>query len=163
LPDGRLVPVKTAANLGLDSIYLPRPPKRQNASGSQPQNTGVLGTGKQKVQEAIQGQIDRARSIPELMRGPDKREKVEDYLMAKLPYHPQYVRKGTRFDAELTQPLSFGSEPVPPGSLARIGGQPPADTVAHARLISPLDSAFSKPGERWKRCSPNRRTRPIAS
>ena len=148
MPDGRLVAVKTAANVGLNSIYSPRPPKRQNAGARQPQNTGVLGTGKQKVQDAIQGQIDRARSIPELIRGPDKREKVEDYLMAKLPYHPQYVRKGTRFDAELTEPLSFGSEPAPPGSLARIGAQPPADTVAHARLITPLDSAFSKPGEK---------------
>jgi hypothetical protein len=35
---------------------------------------------------------------------------------------------------------------LPPGSLARIGAQ--ADTVTHARLITPLDSAFSKPGEK---------------
>jgi len=93
------------------------------------------------------GQIARAKSIPDLVRGPDKKERVEDYLLAKLPYHPQYVRKGTRFDAELLDPVSFGSEPVPPGSLALIGTQPQADSVAHARLITPLDSASSRQGE----------------
>jgi hypothetical protein len=72
---------------------------------------------------------------------------VEDYLLAKLPYHPQHVRRGTRFDAELVDPLSFGSEPVPPASLALVGTAPLADSVAHARLLTPLDSASSKQGE----------------
>ena len=56
------------------------------------QNTRVPGTSKQQVQDAVQARI---------VRGPDKMERIEDYLMAKLPYHPQYVRKGTRFDADL--------------------------------------------------------------
>jgi len=99
------------------------------------------------VRDAIQGQIARAKSIPDLVRGPDKKEKVEDYLMAKLPYHPQYVRKGTRFDAELLDPLSFGSEPVPAGALALVGTEPPAGSVAHARLVTPLDSASSRQGQ----------------
>src|ERR1022692_3422203 len=112
-----------------------------------PQNTGVLGTGKQQVKDAIQGQIERAKNISDMVRGPNKMERVEDYLLAKLPYHPQYVRRGTRFDAELLDPLSFGSAPVPPGSLALVGTQPPADSVAHARLITPLNSFSSKPGQ----------------
>jgi hypothetical protein len=73
----------------------------------------VLGTGEQKVKDAIQEQIARVKSIPDLVRGPGKKEKVEDYLLAKLPYHPQYVRSRTRFDAELLDPLSFGSEAAP--------------------------------------------------
>ena len=144
-PDRRQVPFKTVENLGLDSIVSKRPPKKQNASP--PQNTGVLGTGKQQVHDAIQAQIDRARSIPDLVRGPDKKEKLEDYLMAKLPYHPQYLRKGTRFDAELGEPLSFGSEPAPAGSLAQLGTQPPPGSVAEARLVTPLDSQSSRQGE----------------
>jgi hypothetical protein len=146
LPDGRQMPLRTAETPGLNSIVSPQPLKKQN--GGAPQNTGVLGTGKQKVEDAIQGKIARAKSIPDLVRGPDKKEKVEDYLMAKLPYHPQYVRKGTRLDAELAEPLSFGSEPVHPGSLELVGTQPPADRVAQARLITPLDSAVSTPGEK---------------
>jgi hypothetical protein len=148
MPDGQLVPLRTEENFGLNSIYSPRSVKKQNASGSQSSNTGVLGTGKQKVQDAVQSQIDRARSIPDLVRGPDKKEKLEDYLVAKLPYHPQYVRKGTRFDAVLLEPLGFGLEPAHTESLALLGTQPPADSIAHARLITPLDSAYSKPGEK---------------
>jgi hypothetical protein len=107
----------------------------------------VLGTGKQQVKDAIQGQIERAKNISDMVRGPNKMERVEDYLLAKLPYHPQYVRRGTRFDAELLDPLSFGSAPMPRESLALVGTQPQADSVAHARLITPLGSFSSKPGE----------------
>ena len=145
MPDGRKLPLHTAESLGLNSMAPARPPKKQSPSG--PQNTGVLGTGKQKVQDAIQGQIERAKSIPDLVRGPGKKEKVEDFLLAKLPYHPQYVRSRTRFDAELLEPLSFGPGPLPAGALALVGTEPPADSVARVRLITPLDSASSKQGE----------------
>jgi hypothetical protein len=145
MPDGHKLPLHTTESLGLNSIVPWRPPKTRNASASQ--NTGVLGTAKQNAKDAIQGQVDRVKSIPDLVRMPGKKEMVEDYLLAKLPYHPQYVRSRTRFDAELVNPLSFGSEPVPQGSLALVGTEPQADSVAHARLITPLDSALSKQGE----------------
>lgn len=144
LPDGRTMPLETTDDVGLNSLVQPRRAAKSKPAAL-PQNTGVLVTGKQKVEDAIRGQVDRARSIPDLIRGPDKKEKLEDYLLAKLPYHPQYVRKGTRFDAILREPLNFGSEPA--SSLAPIGMQPPPDAVAHARLITALDSASAKPGE----------------
>jgi hypothetical protein len=149
MPDGRKIPLHTAANLGLDSIVPTHPRKTSSASAqqSQNQNTGVLATGKQKVTDAVHAQIDRARSIPDIVRGPDKKEIVEDYLVTKLPYHPQWVRKGTRFDAELLDPLDFGSAPFVAGSLAVPGTQPVPESVGHTRLITPLDSATSKTGE----------------
>lgn len=145
MPDGRQLPLKTAESPGLDSLVSTNTRKRQGANSQQ--NAGVLGTAKQKTKDAIQGQIDRAKSIPDLVRGADKKEKLEDYLLAKLPYHPQYLRKGTRFDAELAEPLSFGSESLRPESLAEAGAQPPAGSVARARLVTALDSKSSKPGE----------------
>ncbi|MGB9454978.1 MAG: hypothetical protein WCB12_02980 [Bryobacteraceae bacterium] len=145
MPDGSRRPLHTAESPGLNSIVSSRPPKKQSASA--PQNTGVVGAGKQQVRDAIQGQIDRARNISETIRGPNRMEKIEDYLLAKLPYHPQYVRSGTRFDAELLDPLSFGSAHMPRGSLELVGTQPKADRVAHARLITPLNSFSSKPGQ----------------
>ncbi|MDR3702746.1 MAG: hypothetical protein P4L56_24080 [Candidatus Sulfopaludibacter sp.] len=144
MPDGRTLPIHTAEELGLDTI-MPSRPAKQKANTQQ--NTGVLAAGKQQVHDAVQAQIARAKSIPDIVRGPDKWERIEDYLMAKLPYHPQYIRKGTRFDADLVQPLSFGAEPAASAQLAPAGTQPQADTVAHARLITPLDSAHAKPGE----------------
>ncbi len=139
MPDGRKIPLHTEEGLGLASIAIPR--------AASAQNTGVLGTGKQTVKDTIHQQIDRAKSIPSLVRGPDKKEKLEDYLMAKLPYHPQYVRKGTRFNAEVLEPVRFGSEAVKPGSLTLLGTQPPAGSLAHAWLVTPLDSASSKQGQ----------------
>ena len=151
LPDGRRMPLRTVATVGLNSIVSARMLKHPAAAAGQntasPQNTGVLGTGKQKVEEAVHAQVARAKSIPDLVRAPDKKEKAEDYLVSKLPYHPQYVRKGTRVDAELSQPLDFGSEPASSGLLAAPGTQPPAGLVGRARLVTALDSSSSKPGE----------------
>ena len=140
MPDGSRLALHTAESPGLNSIVSSRPPKKQ--INNAPQNSGVIAAGKQQVKDAIQGQLDRARSISDTIRGPNKMEKLEDYMLAKLPYHPQYVRRGTRFDAELLDPISFGSAPVPAGSLALVGTQPQADSVAHARLITPLKFFF---------------------
>ncbi|HZT33746.1 MAG TPA: hypothetical protein VFA33_27900 [Bryobacteraceae bacterium] len=145
LPDGRRLLIHTDESTGLDSIVSRTPPKSQpqNPQGA---NGGVLGTGKQKVEDQIHAQIARAKSIPDVVRGPDKKERVADFLMSKLPYHPQYVRKGTRFDAELRAPLDFGKETVNRGALALLGTQPPGDSLAHARLLTALDSGSSKLG-----------------
>jgi hypothetical protein len=147
LPDGRRIPLHTVANVGLNSFYSGRAARTAPQNPAAPRNTGVLGTGKQKVEDAVHAQVARAKSIPDLVRSPDKKEKVEDYLVSRLPYHPQWVRKGTRFDAELSQALDFGTEPATPGLLAAPGAQPPAGIVGRARLVTALDSASSKPGE----------------
>jgi hypothetical protein len=146
LPDGSKLPVHTAPNAGLNTIVSSRPLRAKNPGSSQ--NAGVLGTAKQDAKDAIQGQVDRVKSIPDLVRGPDKKEKVEDYLMGKLPYHPEYFRKGLRFDAELAQPLAFGSEQLSPASVATLGTQPAAGSLAHARLLTAVSSAFSSQGEK---------------
>lgn len=151
LPDGRRIPLHTSTGPGLNSIVTSRmlkhpKPAAAQAAGTQ-QSSGVLGTGKQKVEDAVHAQIARAKSIPDMVRAPDKKERVEDYLVSRLPYHPQYVRKGTRFDAELSRPLDFGPEPSSPGTLAAPGTEPAAGIVGRARLVTPLDSSSSKPGE----------------
>ena len=68
-------------------------------------------------------------------------------MWSKLPYHPQYVRRGTRFDAPLRDPLQFGHESVKEGDLAQLGSQPLADSIVHARLLTALNSASAKQGE----------------
>jgi hypothetical protein len=144
MPDGSTRPLHTAQTPGLNSIVSSRSPKQPTSSAQQP--TGVVATGKQKVKDAIQSQMERARTISDTIRGPNKTEVLEDYLMAKLPYHPQFVRRGTRFDAELLDPLSFGSAQAAE-ALAPVGTEPPADSVGHVRLITPLSSFSSSQGE----------------
>jgi len=146
LPDGREIELHTVASEGLNSLLPLRPPKQRNPNAQSA--GGLVGTAKQKLKDQTDAQIDRIKSIPDLVRGADKKEWLSDYLMSRRPYHPQYVRSRTRFDAELAAPLNFGSEAVTPGSMALLGSQPAAGSVVHARLLTALDSASSAQGQK---------------
>src|ERR1035438_8700122 len=155
LPDGRKLATHTIETVGLNSIYTePRKSKHQK-SPSPNQNGGILGTvkqtAKQTAKDRINGAINaRTHGIADIVRSPNKKEKLIDFLWAKLPYHPQYLRRGTRFDASLRDPLPCGSVPLKPGDLSALGSQPLPDSVVHARLLTALDSASAKLGQEVK-------------
>jgi hypothetical protein len=148
LPDGRTLSTHTVETAGLNSIYTePRKTKNQKTQPTN-QNGGILGTAKQTAKDRATGAINaRSRGVFDLVRGPNKKEKLVDFLWSKLPYHPQYVRRGTRFDASLRDPLEFGFTPIKQGDLADLGSQPMPDSVVHVRLLTALDSASAEPGE----------------
>jgi hypothetical protein len=145
--DGRSIELHTIESPGLNSLVPLKPPKQRSQNG--PGNKGgILGAGKQQARDAVDAQIARIKSIPDIVRGPGKKEWLYDYAMSRLPYHPQSVRNRTRFDAELQSPLDFGSEKVTRDSLALLGSQPSQGSVVHARLLTPLDSMSSTQGEK---------------
>ncbi len=153
LPDGRKLSTHTVETQGLNSIYTEPSPKKKKPSKSRPQaqNNGVLGTAKQTAKDRVNGVINaRSRGLADIVRSPNKKEKFVDFLWSKLPYHPQYVRRGTRFDASLRDPLSFGVAEVKPADLAAPGSQPLPDSVVHARLLNTLDSGSAKLGDEVK-------------
>jgi hypothetical protein len=151
LPDGRHMSLSTSESEGLNSVYTPpRPPKpsKKKKPDGAPSNGGVLGTAKSQVKTQIDSAINaKTRGVADIVRSPNKKEKLEDFLMAKLPYHPQWVRKGTRFDAELDRPLQFGAETVTTATLSLVGSQVPADSVVHTRLLTPLSSGDASQGD----------------
>jgi hypothetical protein len=150
LPDGRTLPIQTTQATPLNSIYTPPSgkPRKQKQPPPQNQNGGVLGTAKQTAKDRVNGAINaRTRGVFDTVRGPNKKEKLVDFLWSKLPYHPQYVRRGTRIDAPLHDALSFGAATLHPGDLAELGAEPGADSIAHVRLLTPLDSSSAKLGE----------------
>jgi hypothetical protein len=149
LADGKKLSLNTVEIMGLNSIYT-EPSKKQKPAKAQPQtqNGGILGTAKQTAKDRINGTINaRSRGIADIVRGPDKKEKLIDFLWAKLPYHPQYLRHGTRVDAPLRDPLQFGTETLPLAGLAQLGSQPSPDSVVRARLLTALDSATATKGQ----------------
>jgi hypothetical protein len=77
---------------------------------------------------------------------PGRMHRFKRYLLAQSPYRRQYLEAGTRFDAELKQPLSFGSVVRMPNALSAIGVQPPADATLHARLAEEVSSATAHKG-----------------
>jgi hypothetical protein len=155
LPDGRKLTTHTVETVGLNSIYSEPSikPSKKKSQKTQPQNQngGILGTAKQTAKDRINGAINaRSHGVADIVRGPNKKEKFVDLLWSKLPYHPQYVRRGTRFDASLRDPLGFGFVPVKQAELTALGSQPLPDSVVHARLLTELDSASAKLGQEVK-------------
>jgi len=146
MADGKQMPLHTTQSGGLNSLFSLSTAKKRTARPGTPH--GLAGRGKRAVQDQVNTQLDRVRSIPSIVRGPDKKELLYDFAMSKLPYHPQSIRNRTRFDAELINPLDFGSQVLPAGSLDLLGSQPPAGDLAHARLVTPLDSRTSVPGDK---------------
>ena len=147
-PDGHTVTTHTVETVGLNSIYKEPSKKKKQKAQPQNQNGGILGTAKQTAKDRINGAINaRSSGIADIVRGPNKKEKLIDLLWSKLPYHPQYLRRGTRFDASLRDPLLFGFESVRQGDLAELGAQPLPDSVVRARLLTALNSASAKQGE----------------
>ena len=147
LPDGQKLPLHTIQTIGLNSIYT-EPSKKKKKTAPQNPNNGTLGTAKRTVKDQINGAIStRSGGFADIVRGPNKKEKLVDFLWSKLPYHPQYMRRGMRFDAPLQDALQFGNESVKLSDLAALGSQPSSDSVARVRLLTELDSASAKQGE----------------
>jgi hypothetical protein len=144
---GDAIELHTIASPGLSSLVSLIPPKTRPSQNAQSDGGGVVATAKQTAKDTVNAQIERIKGIPDLVRAPGKKEWLYDYAMSRLPYHPQYIRSRTRFDAELDSPLAFGSETVTQDSLTLLGSQPPQGSVVHARLLTPLHSARSTAGE----------------
>jgi hypothetical protein len=77
---------------------------------------------------------------------PEKMHRILRYGVAQLPVHPQYIDAGTIYWAELREPLDFGSEPLTSQTASTIGAPPPAGSLLHARLVTPLSSATTQRG-----------------
>ena len=78
---------------------------------------------------------------------PRKVHRIERYGSPSSPVHPQYIEPGTLYFAEVLDPLDFGTEPLTPEMAASINTPPPPDSLVHARLVTPLNSATTKKGE----------------
>jgi hypothetical protein len=110
---------------------------------------------KNKVQEAASNKVSATRQaihqqwsdLQKKIHEPGKMHKVKRIILAELPVHPQYLDAGTTFNANILQPLNFGTEAVKPGAISNIGAPPPTGSEVHARLETGLSSATAKVGD----------------
>ena len=150
LPDGRSMPIQTEESLGLPTIYVPpRPPKtpkKQKAASANPSRARQFL--EQQVRSQMQSQANvRSHGLYDLVRGPNKREWLENFLLSKLPYHPQWYRTNTRFDAVLTRPLDFGTVDVDSTELTKSRAPVPSDATAQMRLLNTISSSDARVGD----------------
>ncbi len=151
LPDGRPLQLATQESLGLATIYVGPRPKKAPKSASNGQGNAETKTSKarQFIQQQAKAQINsRTQGFYDLIRGPNKREWVESFLLMKLPYHPQWYRSGTRFDAVLEQALDFGEVQIPSETLEEMRSGPMPDSVAEMRILSTISSSDAQVGDR---------------
>jgi hypothetical protein len=142
MADGRVVPMHTVASPAPDGV-LKFVPANEKA---QPKN---------KVQDAASKKVSATRQeirrqwaeLQKQIHEPGKMHKLKRLAVAQLPMHPQYIDMGTSFNADLQQPLDFGSESIKPEALVNIGAPPPSGSAVHARLVTPLNSSTSKKGD----------------
>jgi len=110
---------------------------------------------KNKVQDAASTKVSATRQaihqqwtdLQKQIHEPGKMHKLKRIALAQFPVHPQYIDAGTSFNADLLQPLDFGTEAVSPEALTNIGSTPPNGSVVHARLVTPLSSSTARKGD----------------
>jgi hypothetical protein len=139
--------------LGLDGMSHVR---RHVAAGAKTRATdalngdGNVATGreelKQKTRDAIAAAKQQVSDAIAAIKEPGRTERLKLMLIYQLPYHRQYLLKGTVYDAELQGPLTFDRvDAVPP---APAGTSPAPSSILRARLTTTLDSATTTRGSR---------------
>jgi len=145
LPDGRRVPLHTQVAPASQGVL-------QFATAAEPKNQGKEKKGAAKLasdkagetKQEITQEWDAAKSQ---ITAPGKIHRLKRLAIAELPYHPQYFDAGTRFNAELLDPLNFGTEEITAEKVHMVGTPPAAGSVIHALLKTPLTSATGQKGD----------------
>jgi hypothetical protein len=142
LADGTTIPLVTGVATDGAPIYrLVAPPPRQGGFVHQQWDNGV--------------QILKDKLA--IVTGPDKRDRLTQFLYTQLPYHPQRIEKKTAWTVETSEPLSLSQAAVDTVAKAQPVAVPPAPAetdsktwIIQAYLGDSLSSATSKSGEAIK-------------
>jgi hypothetical protein len=142
MADGRTVALHTVASPAPDGVL-----RFVSANEAEKKKNKVQEAASNKVSAAWQAMRQQWSDLQTKIREPGKMHKIKRIVLAQLPVHPQYLDAGTSFNANLLEPLDFGTEAVRPGAMSDIGAPPPTGSVVNARLETELSSATAKTGD----------------
>jgi hypothetical protein len=147
LKDGREIPLHTRVSLAPQGVLeFATAAEPQNKSRGNRQNVAIK-LASEKISEKKQ-EVNREWNLAkEQIAAPGKMHRLKRILISELPIHPQYIEAGTRFNAELLDPLEFGTENKSADELRMVGTAPAPGSIVHARLETPLTSATVQKGE----------------
>ena len=138
LDDGQAMPIDTVVKGGIPNVTRKvagsssSRPRGEQTAANDDATAPTLATRarseiRQRTVDAIAGAkqkvSDTVASIKSI-REPGQMARLKDAAVQQLPYHPQYLAKGTVYDAELSSPISFGR--VVPAVAAPAGTAPTA-------------------------------------
>jgi hypothetical protein len=135
LPDGKHVPIAAVVAPGSGRTI-----RLATTAGNKKKKT-PKDLAAQRMKEAIQEAKRKWKSAMQQVKEPGRMRRLSRFLVAQLPVHPQYLDAGTVYFIELQEPLEMGVVPLPPATTATEAVRPPCNLLAHAQLLTPLDSA----------------------
>ncbi|HEX5425278.1 MAG TPA: hypothetical protein VFW94_17145 [Candidatus Acidoferrales bacterium] len=139
LPDGKNLTIDTTVEPGSGRVI-------QLVTAESGKRKTLKDEAEKKIaQEKEQASQEWHMAMQEV-KAPGKKHRALRYALAELPIHPQYIDAGTLYFAELNEPLGFGSEPLMPADSEELGHAPPAGSLVHALLLTPLDSGTTPKG-----------------
>ena len=147
LPDGHRVPLRTQVSPASQGVlqFATATEAKNQSKESKVNGAKKLAAGKaSETKKEISREWETAK---EQVAAPGKMHRLKRLVIAQLPYHPQYFDAGTRFNAELADPLNFGTEELTPEKVHMVGTPPAAGSIIHALLKTPLSSASVQRGE----------------
>jgi hypothetical protein len=140
LATGRHIPIRTSVAPGSGQVI-----ELITAAENEKKKT-LKDEASQKISQAKQQAKQEWQTAIDQVKAPGKKHRLERYALAELPVHPQYIEAGTLYFAELQEPLEFGSEPLTADSAEQMGSLPPAGSLLHALLVTPLNSGTTAKG-----------------
>jgi type IV secretory pathway VirB10-like protein len=141
LADGKYIPLHAIVSPGPGQVV------QLVTAADNEKKSGVKTAATEKMKEAKQEARRQWEDAMKQVKEPGKVHRLQRYLVAQLPAHPQYIEAGTLYLAELEEPLDFGSEPLSTSTAASIGAPPPPGSLVRALLVTPLNSATTQKGE----------------
>ena len=147
LPDGRRIHLRTQVTPGSEGVLKFAIAADVKNQPNEKRKGAARELVSKKVNEKKQEVGQEWETAKKQISAPGKIHRLERLAVARLPFHPQYLDAGTRLNAELLDPLDFGSEELSAETIRMVGTTPADGSIVHALLKTPLDSAMSQKGE----------------
>jgi hypothetical protein len=147
LPDGRCVPLHTQVSPASQGVLQLTTAAGTKDEDNEKKKNAAMKLASDKASEKKREISQEWEMAKQQISAPGKIHRLKRLALAELPFHPQYFDAGTRFNAELLDPLNFGAEELTPEKTHMVGTAPAAGSIIHALLKTPLDSGSSQKGE----------------
>jgi len=147
LPDGRHVPLHTQVSPASQGVLQLATAADSKDQDNEKNKNAAKKLASDKVKEKKEEISREWQTAKEQITAPGKMHRMKRRVTAELPFHAQYFDAGTRFNAELLDPLNFGTEEMTGEKIQMVGTAPAAGSIIHALLKTPLDSASAQKGE----------------
>jgi hypothetical protein len=132
--NGREVALQTVVSGGVENVM-----EVVTGGGDGAAKTGVGAGARGEITRQRDEIRQTAKRTIAAIKQPGRMQRLRDAALRRLPFHPQYLAKGTVYNAELVSRLEFGV--AAPIAKAPAGTPPAPGSILSARLATALDSA----------------------